>query len=177
MTEHHDVIVIGGGAAGLMAAGQSAALGARTLLIEKMDRPGRKLLITGKGRCNLTNATTLDEFIPHFGPNGRFLYSAFHRFFNVDLIEFFADLGVETITERGERVFPVSNEAGEIVEQLERWVRAQGVTLWTEARVERLLVTISVSPACSLPTAHAHHRRSGHRGNRRRVLSRHRIDG
>jgi predicted Rossmann fold flavoprotein len=156
MTDHYDVMVIGGGAAGLMAAGQSATLGARTLLIEKMDRPGRKLQITGKGRCNLTNATTLDEFIPHFGPNGRFLYSAFSRFFNFDLIEFFADLGVETVTERGERVFPASNEAGEIVEALVGWVRAQGVTLWTGSRVERLLVDGECISGVQIASGHTH---------------------
>jgi predicted Rossmann fold flavoprotein len=140
MTANPEVIVIGGGPAGLMAAGQAALLGANTLLIEKMDRPGRKLLITGKGRCNLTNATPLDEFITHFGKNGRFLRSAFYRFFSTDLIDFFAAIGVPTVTERGERVFPASNDAGEIVERLVDWARARGVTLWTGARVERLLV-------------------------------------
>jgi predicted Rossmann fold flavoprotein len=139
MTADYDVIVIGGGAAGLMAAGQSAARGARTLVIEKMDRPGRKLRITGKGRCNLTNTAPLDEFITHFGPNGRFLYSAFRRFFNADLVDFFEDLGVATVTERGERVYPASGDANEVVDHLVDWVRGQGVTMGTGARVERLL--------------------------------------
>ncbi len=140
MSSPWDVLIIGGGAAGLMAAGQAAALGASTLLVEKMDRPGRKLLITGKGRCNITNTAPLDEFIPHFGPNGRFLYSAFHRFFNADLVEFFNDIGVASVEERGGRVFPASDDAGDVVEALDQWARAMGVTIWTGARVERLLV-------------------------------------
>jgi len=106
-THKRRVIVVGGGAAGLMAAGQAAELGAETLLLEKMDRPGRKLRITGKGRCNLTNVAPMSEFMAHFGDNGRFLRQAFFRFFAPDLVEFFEDLGVRTLTERGGRVFPV----------------------------------------------------------------------
>ncbi|MCP4622001.1 MAG: FAD-dependent oxidoreductase, partial [bacterium] len=87
------VIVIGGGAAGLMAAGQAALQGADTLLLEKMDHPGRKLNITGKGRCNLTNTADVSDAIVHFGPNGRFLRQAFSRFYNSELIAFFKDLG------------------------------------------------------------------------------------
>ena len=84
MDKVYDVIVIGGGAAGLMAAGQAAQMGAKTLLLEKMERPGRKLFISGKGRCNLTNTAPIPEFINHFGLNGRFLRNAFHRFFVPD---------------------------------------------------------------------------------------------
>ena len=80
--EGRRVIVVGGGAAGLMAAGQAAGMGAETLVLEKMDRPGRKLRITGKGRCNLTNVADLSDAISHFGSNGRFLRQAFSRFFN-----------------------------------------------------------------------------------------------
>jgi len=95
----YQVIVIGGGPAGLMAAGQAAATGAETLLLEKMSHPGRKLLITGKGRCNLSNVAPLEEFLEHFSPDGRFLRSAFTRFFTNELIEFFDNLGVETVLE------------------------------------------------------------------------------
>jgi predicted Rossmann fold flavoprotein len=142
MTETHntDIIVIGAGAAGLLAAGQAAYYGARVLLIEKMAQPGRKLSITGKGRCNITNSVPLDEFIPHFGPNGRFLYSAFHQFFNVDLLDFLTELDVQTVTERGGRVFPVSQDAGEIVAALVDWVRALDVTLWTGTPVRELVI-------------------------------------
>jgi predicted Rossmann fold flavoprotein len=136
----NQVIVIGGGPAGLIAAGQAAATGAETLLLEKMSHPGRKLLITGKGRCNLTNVAPLEEFIEHFSPDGRFLRSAFTRFFTDELIEFFDELGVETVLERGERIYPVSNDAQDIVDALNYWVQKNGAKLRTQAKVERLLV-------------------------------------
>jgi predicted Rossmann fold flavoprotein len=139
MTERR-VIVVGGGAAGLMAAGQAAEMGAETLLLEKMDRPGRKLRIAGKGRCNLTNVASVSEFIAHFGASGRFLRQAFHQFFNSDLVAFFEELGVRTVTERGGRVFPASCQAQDVVDALVRWVSDRGVTLRTRSPVERLLV-------------------------------------
>ena len=134
------VIVVGGGAAGLMAAGQAADLGAETLLLEKMNRPGRKLRIAGKGRCNLTNVAPVSEFITHFGPNGRFLRQAFHQFFNADLVAFCEERRVRTVTERGGRVFPASGQAQDVVDALVRWVGDRGVTLRTRSPVERLLV-------------------------------------
>jgi predicted Rossmann fold flavoprotein len=139
MTLRH-VIVIGAGPAGLMAAGQAAEQGATVLLLEKMDRPGRKLRITGKGRCNLTNVAPLSDFVAHFGPNGRFLRQAFSHFFTPDLVAFLKGLGVPTVTERGGRVFPASQEATEVVDALLRWVHDRGVTLRTRSPVERLLV-------------------------------------
>ena len=136
----YQVIVVGGGAAGLMAAGQAAGQGAATLLLEKMDRPARKLRITGKGRCNLTNVAPLSDFIAHFGPNGQFLRQAFARFFVSDLVAFLEELGVPTVTERGGRVFPASGEAQDVADALVRWAGNQGVTLRTRSPVERLLV-------------------------------------
>lgn len=136
----HQVIVVGAGAAGLMAAGQAAQMGADTLLLEKMDRPGRKLCIAGKGRCNLTNVASASEFIAHFGPSGRFLRQAFSRFSNSDLVDFFEELGVRTVTERGGRVFPASGQAQDVVDALARWVGERGVALRTCSPVERLLV-------------------------------------
>ena len=133
------VIVVGAGAAGLMAAGQAAGRGADVLLLEKMARPARKLRITGKGRGNLTNTVPLTEFIAHFH-NGRFLRQAFHRFFAPDLVDFFAALGLPTVTERGGRVFPASEQAQDVVDALLRWVGGRGVTLRTRSPVERLLV-------------------------------------
>ncbi|MFA5729301.1 MAG: NAD(P)/FAD-dependent oxidoreductase [Candidatus Neomarinimicrobiota bacterium] len=135
------VIVIGGGPAGLMAAGQASLCGARVTLLEKMDRPGRKLAITGKGRCNLTNATELSDFLTHFGKNGRFLRGAFHRFFVNELLGFFNQLGIKTITERGGRVFPVSNDAGEIVKALVNWAKTSGVEIRSQIRAEKLVVS------------------------------------
>ncbi len=134
------VIVIGAGASGLLAAGQAAQRGASTLLLEKMDRPGRKLRITGKGRCNLTNVAPLPDFIAHFGANGRFLRQPFSRFFTDDLVAFFDDLGVHSVTERGGRVFPASEHAQDVVDGLVRWTRSQKVDLQTQSPVARLVV-------------------------------------
>ena len=104
------VVVIGAGASGLFAAGIAAANGAEVVLIEKNDKPGRKLMITGKGRCNLTNNTQdLSELIKAVPTNGRFLYSAFSSFMPIDTMDFFEGLGVPLKTERGNRVFPVSD--------------------------------------------------------------------
>ena len=94
--ENKRIIVIGAGAGGMMAAGRAAENGARVLLLEKMEQPGKKILVSGKTRCNLTNARELDDFITAYGPNGRFLYSAFHRFFRDDLLAFMKRYGVET---------------------------------------------------------------------------------
>lgn len=134
------VLVVGGGPAGLMAAGEAAGLGAETVLLEKNDRPGRKLLLTGKGRCNLTNIAPVSDFIDHFHPNGRFLRSAFSRYFSEDLIAFFEAHGVQTIIERGGRVFPASNDAQIVVQALVDWIQVQGVKLQTHAPVGSLIV-------------------------------------
>jgi hypothetical protein len=135
-----DIIVIGGGAAGMMAAGQAAQAGSRTLLLEKMPLPGRKLGITGKGRCNLTNVAEIREFIEHFGPSGRFLRQAFARFFNQELMAFFENLGLPLVTERGGRVFPASGQAGDVLKVLRKWLERSGVEIETSARVEGLVV-------------------------------------
>jgi predicted Rossmann fold flavoprotein len=134
------VIVIGGGPAGLMAAGQAAEMGAETIILEKKDRPGRKLRITGKGRCNLTNVAPLDDFITHFGKNGRFLRQTFNRFFSADLVSFLGELGVGIVTERGGRVFPVDNDARQIADALEEWVKNQGVTIKRKTPVDDLII-------------------------------------
>ena len=134
------LLVVGGGPAGLMAAGQAAAAGASVLVLEKMHRPGRKLCITGKGRCNLTNVAPLADFLGHFGPTGPFLRQAFHRFFTPELLAFFAELGLAVVIERGGRVFPASGKAPEVLAALDSWRRRLGVGLRTDAPVERLLV-------------------------------------
>ena len=122
------VIVIGGGASGLMAAGM-AGKNADVLVLEKNDRVGRKLAITGKGRCNVTNSADISEFIENTPGNGRFLYSAFYSFTNDDTINFFNKLGVETKVERGGRVFPVSDSAKDIVNALSRVLRENNVKI------------------------------------------------
>ncbi|MFH0777609.1 MAG: NAD(P)/FAD-dependent oxidoreductase [Candidatus Eisenbacteria bacterium] len=139
------VIVVGGGAAGLMAAGQAARLGAEVFLLEKTSRPGRKLTIAGKGRCNLTNVAPLPEFISHFGPGGRFLRQAFSRFFTSELVVFLEELGVHTVTERGGRVFPAGGRAKDVVTALQRWVGEMGVTLQTGMPVGGLVVETSAA--------------------------------
>ncbi|MBN2538855.1 MAG: NAD(P)/FAD-dependent oxidoreductase [Deltaproteobacteria bacterium] len=138
--EKRTVIVVGGGASGMMASGQAAGTGAETLLLEKMHRPGRKLGITGKGRCNLTNVASLPEFISHFGSNGIFLRQAFHRFSNEDLVTFFEELGVPIVVERGGRVFPASGQARDVVDALTGWMRRQGVKVRQEVTVDGLLI-------------------------------------
>ncbi|MDA3833481.1 MAG: aminoacetone oxidase family FAD-binding enzyme, partial [Spirochaetales bacterium] len=115
------VIIIGGGAAGLMAAGQAALAGADVLILEKMHRIGIKICITGKGRCNITNIAEVADFISHFGKTGRFLRQAFARFFNTDLIDFFEEQGLEVVKERGGRVFPASGKAVDVQRVLRDW--------------------------------------------------------
>ncbi|MBN2333758.1 MAG: NAD(P)/FAD-dependent oxidoreductase [Deltaproteobacteria bacterium] len=133
------IVVIGGGPAGLMAAGQAAAAGADVLLLEKMNRPGRKLSITGKGRCNLTNTAEITDFITHFDTTGRFLHQAFARFFTADLMMFFQNHGLELVTERGGRVFPASGHATDVLQTLQRWLKKCGVQSRNSSPVEKLL--------------------------------------
>ncbi len=122
----------------MMAAGQAAQAGARTILLEKMHRPGRKLMITGKGRCNLTNVAPMADFIEHIHPDGRFLRQAFAAFFHDDLMQFFTNLGVSLKVERGGRVFPESNTAREIVDAMIRWLNEQQVRIITGTHVKKV---------------------------------------
>ncbi len=117
-----DVIVVGGGAAGLMAAGRAGEEGARVILLEKTDGLGKKILISGKTRCNLTNAADLNAFLAMYGPNGRFLHGAFSRFFRPELIAFFERYGVATKIERGGRIFPVSDDARDVVSAFQKYL-------------------------------------------------------
>ncbi len=136
---HFDVAVIGGGPAGLIAAGRSAELGAKVILIEKNKRLGRKLLLTGKGRCNLTNAEfDLRKFIEHYGKNGSFLFHALSFFGVKETMGFFEKQGVKLKTERGKRVFPESDKAEDILEALIKRVQENGVVVMNNAEVLRL---------------------------------------
>jgi len=134
------VIVIGGGAAGLMAAGRAAELGAEAILLEKMPKPGIKISITGKGRCNLTSGEDIDKFIEAFGPNGRFLINAFAKFFSDDLVDFFESLGMKTVIERGKRIFPLSGNAKDVVEALVTNLDKHGVKIIAGATVKEILI-------------------------------------
>ena len=134
------IIVVGAGAGGMMAAGRAAELGASVLLLEKTDGPGKKILISGKTRCNVTNSRDLDEFITMYGANGRFLYRAFNRFFRDDLLEFMQRYGVETKTERGGRIFPASDDAHDVTRAFERYMAEHGVHLRNNAKVTAINV-------------------------------------
>lgn len=136
----YGIIVVGAGAAGLMAAGRAAELGAGVLLLEKTGGIGNKLRITGKGRCNLTNDTDIREFIARMGPTGPFLRNSLARFSAADAIQFFESHGVPTVTERGQRVFPASNEAEDVVRALRRYCLDHGVRFRTHAPVEEIRV-------------------------------------
>ncbi len=137
---HFDVIVAGAGPAGLLAAGRAAELGNHVLVLEKMSREGSKLLITGKGRCNITNNADISDFIPFVYPNGRFLRTAFSQFYSKDIINLLRDYGVETTLERGGRYFPTSNKAKDVLQALLRWVNELKVEIRLNYKVEKLLV-------------------------------------
>ena len=135
-----DVIVIGAGASGMMAAGRAAEMGARVLLLEKMPRAGLKLGITGKGRCNLTNQGEIQSFLESYSPDGRFLRNCFARFFNQDLMTFFEQKGVPLVVERGGRVFPKSNRALDVVSALMAYLKENKVTLIKDHPVKEIMV-------------------------------------
>lgn len=123
------VIVIGGGPAGMMSAGIAAKNGAKVLLFEKNEKVGRKLMITGKGRCNITNFCDNDEFISNIPTNPRFMYSAINSFSTYDAVAFFEKLGVSTKVERGNRVFPVSDKASDVCDAMRNFVISNGVRI------------------------------------------------
>ena len=134
----YDVIVIGGGPAGMFAAITAARQGRKVLLLERNDRLGKKLLITGKGRCNVTNGCDVPEVLQNIPRNGRFLYSPLSAFPPSAVIEFFEKSGCQLKTERGNRVFPVSDKAISVLDILRDELRRYGVTVKT-ARAKKIL--------------------------------------
>lgn len=144
MKDPYDIIVIGGGAAGTMAAIRASQLGKRVLLIERNDSIGKKILITGKGRCNLTNTADITAFIEKFGKQGEFLRSAFHAFSNDDLADFFKNYGLETKVERQGRIFPVNDKARAVVETMEKVLAENGVEVLYKTRASGIKRTAGV---------------------------------
>ena len=134
------VLIVGAGAAGLMAAGAASSLGKDVTVLERNDRPGRKVMITGKGRCNVTNnCTEISELIANVPVNGRFLYSAFSNFMPADVIELIEDMGVPLKCERGKRVFPVSDKAADIVDALVEYATGDGAVI-VKGRANELII-------------------------------------
>ncbi len=147
---YSDVIVVGGGAAGLMAAGHAAEMGARVLLLEKTDGCGKKILVSGKTRCNLTNSADLKNFISMYGDNGRFLFSAFHLFFRPELLDFLNSHGLATKVERGGRIFPVSDNAHDVLSVFKNYLSANNVQIKLNTKVTGII--IKNSAICGVKT-------------------------
>lgn len=135
------IIVIGGGAAGMIAAYKAAADGCRVTLIEKNEKLGKKLFITGKGRCNITNACETEDLFASIVTNPKFLYSSIYTFTNHQVMEFFEENGCPVKIERGNRVFPVSDKSSEVIRALERVMKSQGVTVLLNEGCQRLIMT------------------------------------
>ena len=134
------IVVVGAGPAGMMAAAAAAECGGRVLLLEKMPRVGRKMMITGKGRCNVTSADEIPDIIKNIVGNGRFLNSSLRAFDNADVMAFFEGLGVPLKTERGNRVFPESDCAADVVDAMLRYLRDHGVEIRTNAAVSDICI-------------------------------------
>jgi predicted Rossmann fold flavoprotein len=135
-----DVIIIGAGPAGLLAAGRAAETGCKVLILEKMRQEGRKLMITGKGRCNITNSAEIGEFITHVFPKGKFLRNAFSQYFSADIIALLEEQGLDVTLERGGRYFPTNNKAPDVLKAILKWVNQLGVEIYTGYQVEKLIV-------------------------------------
>ncbi|MBQ5836743.1 MAG: NAD(P)/FAD-dependent oxidoreductase [Alistipes sp.] len=138
---YYDVVVVGAGAAGLMAAGTAAKNGNKVLLLEKMEKPARKIRITGKGRCNLTNARPAEEFAENVRTNGEWLHIAMSEFSNKATMRFFERMGVKLVVERGDRVFPESGKAADIANALEFFCRDYDVEIQCNSRVTAILTS------------------------------------
>ena len=133
------IVVVGGGCAGMMSAIRAAECGANVILFEKMPKVGRKLGITGKGRCNLTNTADIAEIVKNLPGNGKFLYSALKKFSSADTVKFFNELGVVTKIERGGRIFPASDDASEVIDALTRKMAVLGVDVRINSPVTKIL--------------------------------------
>lgn len=147
-----NIIVIGGGAAGMMAAIAAAEEGAAVVLLEKNEKLGKKIYITGKGRCNVTNACETEDLLKNVVTNRRFMYSALYAFTNMQTMEFFEECGVALKVERGERVFPVSDKSSDVINGLARRLKQAGVTVRFNATVKEVCVTDGTVSGVELQT-------------------------
>lgn len=134
------VIVVGGGPAGMMAAITAAENGNEVIIIEKMSSLGRKLLITGKGRCNITSSLYMSEFIKNTPGNGKFLYSAFQNYTNKDIIEFLKEQGLEVKEERGNRIFPITDKSVDVLNCFIKKIKESNIQCKLDTAVEKILV-------------------------------------
>ena len=135
---HYDVIVIGGGPAGIMAAAAAGERGRSVLLLEKNEKLGKKLFITGKGRCNITNAAEMDEFMSNIPKNSKFLYSAFRALSNTDLVKILNEMGLKTKVERGGRVFPESDKSSDVLKALQKYLDKNKVEVRLNTAVKEI---------------------------------------
>lgn len=137
-----NIIVIGAGAAGMMAAVAASRQGAKVTLLEKNEKTGKKIFITGKGRCNLTNACEPEKFFDNVISNGKFLYSAFYGLDNREVIRFFEESGCKCKEERGERIFPVSDHSSDVIAALNRQMAYYGVKVMLHTKVKEILTEV-----------------------------------
>lgn len=144
-----DVLVVGGGASGMMAAVSAAQRGRSVILVEKNEKLGKKLYITGKGRCNLTNNCTEPELLSHITSNSKFMYSSIRRFSNEDVMTFFEDRGLKLKTERGGRVFPESDHSSDVIKTLAKELEALGVDIRLNTAVRDLLFSDNENSVCT----------------------------
>lgn len=145
------VIVIGGGPAGIIAAIQAASSGEQVTLIEKMNSIGNKLLITGKGRCNITSSLSMQEFIQNVPGNGMFLYSCFSKFTNQDIIQLLEKEGLKVKEERGHRIFPVTDKAKDVLEIFQKLLKQKNVKIQTNTKVQAIIEKEGKAIRCAMP--------------------------
>ena len=138
MSNQRNIIVIGGGAAGMIAAIAAAKEGCAVSLYEKNEKLGKKLFITGKGRCNVTNAGDMDELFAAVITNKKFMFSSFYGFTNEDMMQFLEDAGLRLKTERGKRVFPLSDHSSDVIAALERTLKKENVKVYLRKEVKGL---------------------------------------
>ncbi|KXG76853.1 BaiN/RdsA family NAD(P)/FAD-dependent oxidoreductase [Thermotalea metallivorans] len=134
------IVVIGGGAAGMIAAGTAASRGKKVILLEKNDRLGKKIYITGKGRCNVTNTGDIEDLLNHVTENKNFLYSAFYSFSNDDIIRLLHQYGTQTKVERGNRVFPLSDKSSDVIKALTKYMESNQVEIKLNTEVKDIIV-------------------------------------